>query len=165
VARYAQAQSARQVDRIGSTAKPDFQGECAMLKVDDLESRKILRANLVPGEAQLADAMRKIGHLSEQDWPADKLLEHTRRGLDSAIGHGLTTLQDIMGFLTLRHKFGERFDEFPAVRKFLARADLPAGNRIQLMMLTLPLAIWDVVKRRTPSGPSWSVLSAKAPPP
>ncbi|MDR2990728.1 MAG: hypothetical protein LBU72_02115 [Burkholderiaceae bacterium] len=125
-----------------------------MLKLSAFETRRILRANLAPSEPQLADMVRQIRHLNEQDWPPDKLLEHTRRGLDSAIGHDLSTLQDIMGFLTLRHVFGERFDEFPAVRKFLVRADLPTGNRIQLMMLTLPPLIWDVVQRRTPPGPS-----------
>jgi hypothetical protein len=135
-----------------------------MLKIDAFQTRKILRANIVHSEPQITDAVRQICNLDEQDWPPDKLLEHTRRGLDSAIGHDLSTLQDIMGFLTLRHVFGERFDEFPAVRKFLARKDLPTGNRIQLMMLTLPPMIWDVVKRRTPPGPSTAAAFPRARP-
>ena len=53
----------------------------------------------------------------------------------------------VIGFLVLRHQFGERFDEFPAVRKFLSRSDLPPDNRIQLMMLTLPLGIWEMWSR------------------
>jgi len=132
-----------------------------MLKIDAFETRRILRANVAPSEPKIADLMRKTCNLSEQDWPQDKLLEHTRRGLDRAIDQDLTTQQDVMDFLVLRHVFGERFDEFPAVRKFLARTDLPPDNRILLMMLTLPLAIWNVVKRRTPPGPSPSMLLNK----
>ncbi len=102
--------------------------------------------------------MRQTCHLSEQDWPHDRLLAHTRRGLDRAVGWGLSTPDDVIGFLALRHQFGERFDEFPAVRKFLARTDLPPDGRIQLMMLELPMGIWDVVRRRTPAGESSSPL-------
>jgi hypothetical protein len=128
-----------------------------MLKFNASQMRTMLRTNLVQSESKLADMVRQICFLGEQEWPADKLLEHTRRGLDHAIGNDLSTQEDIVGFLVLRHQFGERFDEFPAVRKFFARADLPPDNRIQLLMLTLPLAIWDVVKRRTPPGPSTPV--------
>ena len=116
------------------------------------------RARLVPREPAIADHVRQVWKLDEQSWPQDKLLAHTQRGLDRAVGWNLTTQQDILGFLVLRHQFGERFDEFPAVRKFLSRTDLPPVKRIQQMMLTLPLAIWDVVARRTPPGPSTSTL-------
>jgi len=74
------------------------------------------------------------------------------------VGWGLSTPDDVIGFLALRHQFGERFDEFPAVRKFLSRTDLPPEGRIQLMMLELPMGIWDVVRRRTPAGESSSPL-------
>jgi hypothetical protein len=125
-----------------------------MLKLDAYEMRRILRLSLARDELQLAELMRKIFNLGLDEWPQDKLLEHTRRGLDRAIAHNLTVGQDITRFLVMRHQFGERFDEFPAVRKFLARKDLPVDDRIEMMMLTLPPLIWDVVKRRTPPGPS-----------
>jgi len=125
-----------------------------MIKLTEQEMQRALRRNLEPNQAQIADALRQICRLDEQQWPPERLLAHTRRGLDRAIGWNLTTGQDIMSFLALRHQFGERFDEFPAVRKFLSRTDLPVDNRIPLMMLELPLAIWDVVRRRTPAGPS-----------
>jgi len=125
-----------------------------MLKFDNLEMQRTLRLNLVQSEPHIAEVMRKAFNLQEPEWPSDRLLPHIQRGLDSAIGWNLTTQQDIMDFLALRHLFGERFDEFPAVRKFLSRTDLPVSNRIRLMMAQLPLAIWDVVQRRTPAGPS-----------
>lgn len=123
-----------------------------MLKLDQLEMQRTLRLNLVQSEQAIADIVRQSCNLDEAEWPQDKLLAHTRRGLDQAIGWNLTTQEDVIGFLVLRQQFGERFDEFPAVRKFLSRSDLPPDNRIQLMMLTLPLGIWDVVRRRTPQG-------------
>ena len=123
-----------------------------MLKLDQLEMQRALRLNLVQSEDAIADIVRQSCSLNEAEWPQDKLLAHTQRGLDQAIGWNLTTQEDVIGFLVLRQQFGERFDEFPAVRKFLARNDLPPDNRIQLMMLTLPLGIWDVVRRRTPQG-------------
>ena len=129
-----------------------------MLKLDQLEMQRTLRLNLVQSEPQIADIVRQSCDLDEAAWPQDQLLAHTRRGLDQAIGWNLTTQEDVIGFLVLRHQFGERFDEFPAVRKFLSRSDLPPDNRIQLMMLTLPLGIWDVVKRRTPPGQSGPIL-------
>ena len=116
--------------------------------------RRILRLGLVRDEAQLAELMRKVFKLSLDEWPQDKLLAHTQRGLDRAIAHDLTDGQDITRFLVLRHQYGERFDEFPAVRKFLARKDLPSDGRIEMMLLTLSPLIWSVVKRRTPPGPS-----------
>jgi len=125
-----------------------------MLKLDAYEMRRILRLSLARNELQLAELMRKVFNLDLEQWPEEKLLTHTRRGMDHAIAHNLTTMQDITQFLVMRHRFGERFDEFPAVRQFLARTDLPTEGRIELMMLTLPPAIWAVVQRRTPSGPS-----------
>jgi len=125
-----------------------------MLKFDASQMRIMLRTNLVQSEPQIVDHVRVVCSLSIEEWSQDKLLEHTRRGLDRAIAHGLSTQQDVLGFLVLRHLFGERFDEFPAVRKFLARTDLPPDNRILLLMMAHPRAIWDVVKRRTQPGPS-----------
>ena len=130
-----------------------------MLKLDQLEMQRTLRLNLVQSEPQIADIVRQSCDLDEAAWPQDQLLAHTRRGLDQAIGWNLTTQEDVIGFLVLRHQFCERFDEFPAVCKFLSRSDLPPDNRIQLMMLTLPLGTWDVVKRRTPKGLSAPTLT------
>lgn len=129
-----------------------------MMEISTLEMQRTLRRNLVPSEEGIAAIVRQTCHLSEQDWPHDRLLAHTRRGLDRAVGWGLSTPDDVIGFLALRHQFGERFDEFPAVRKFLARTDLPPDGCIQLMMLELPMGIWDVVRRRTPAGESSSPL-------
>ena len=125
-----------------------------MLKLDADEMRRILRLNFTRDEQPITELMRTTMELDLQQWPQDKLLEHTRRGLDRAIAHNLSTQRDVMRFLVMRHQYGERFDEFPAVRKFLQRKDLPVDDRIEMMMLTLPMLIWDVVKRRTPPGPS-----------
>ncbi len=118
------------------------------------ELRHQLRLSLAEKELELMKAVREVANLNPQDWPDGKLLPHTRRGLDRAVFNRLTTQPDILNFLSFRHLFGERFDEFPAVRKFLDRNDLPASQRMQLMMLELPMAIWDVVIRRTPPGHS-----------
>lgn len=124
------------------------------MPLSNTELRRQQRAALQAHEAMLADAVREVAQLGRRDWPANALLEHTRRGLDRAVLHGLDTQPDLLSFLAFRHLFGERFDEFPAVRRHLARTDLPSGHRMQHMMLTLPLGIWDVVRRRTPPGPS-----------
>ncbi len=129
-----------------------------MMEISALEKLRALRRNLVPGEERIAQIVRQACQLSEHDWPPARLLAHTRRGLDRAVGWGLSTQQDMIGFLALRHQFGERFDEFPAVRRFLSRSDLPPDGRIPLMMLEHPMAIWDVVRRRTPAGESTSPL-------
>ena len=121
-----------------------------MLKLDQLEMQRTLRLNLKQSEGAIADIVRQACDLDEATWPQDKLLAHTQRGLDQAIRWNLTTQEDIVGFLVLRHQFGERFDEFPAVRKFLGRSDLPTTRRVQHMMLALPIGIWSVVQRRTP---------------
>lgn len=116
--------------------------------------RKALRLRIVPSEPAIVAHVRQVCDLDEAAWPQAQLLAHTQRGLDRAVAQGLRTQEDVLAFVVLRHQFGERFDEFPAVRKFLARTDLPPDNRVQRMMLEFPLAIWDVVRRRTPPGPS-----------
>jgi hypothetical protein len=121
-------------------------------------ARRLLRANLAPREADIAQALRDMLKLDPNEWPEASLLAHTQRGLDQAIFHGMQTDQDILAFLTFRHLYGERFTEFPAVKRFLARTDLPAAPRMQYMMLELPMAIWHVVQRRTPAGPSTETL-------
>ena len=120
----------------------------------DAENRRIVRERVRASEQAIMQHLRQVCDLALQEWPDDRLLPHTQRGLDRAIAQGLTTQQDVLNFLCMRHQFGERFDEFPAVRQFLARRDLPPDQRIPLMMMELPLGIWDVVKRRTPAGPS-----------
>lgn len=120
----------------------------------DKEAQRILRERIVESEPAIIAHLRQVCGLDPAAWPDAVLLAHTQRGLDRAIFQGLSTQQDVLGFLALRHTFGERFDEFPAVRDFLARTDLPPDNRVQRMMLELPMGIWDVVKRRTPPGPS-----------
>ncbi|AVS76848.1 hypothetical protein C8246_12690 [Paracidovorax avenae] len=124
------------------------------MQLDESEMRRVLRRRLAVSESAIAQHMRDVWGLSLDRWPQDVLLAHTRRGLDRAVAQGLRTQQDVLAFLVMRHQFGERFDEFPAVRDFLARPGLPPDNRIASMMLALPMAIWDVVRRRTPPGPS-----------
>ena len=121
-----------------------------MIQINDEESRRMTRATLAQAEPQIIDVVRQANDLDTVLWPPEKLQAHTRRGFDQAVSHQLTAIQDVIEFLTLRHQFGEHFDEFPAVKKFLARDDLPPTRRIQHMMLTLPAAIWAVVLRRTP---------------
>ena len=121
-----------------------------MIQINDDESRRMSRATLAQAESQIVEVVRQANDLDPTNWPFEKLQAHTRRGLDQAVVHRLTAIQDVIEFLTLRHQFGERFDEFPAVRKFLARNDLPPTRRIQQMMLELPTAIWAVVVRRAP---------------
>jgi len=127
------------------------------------EIRRQQREALRQHETALMQALRQSANLDAAQWPDTVLLPHTQRGLDRAVVHGLSTQPDILSFLTFRHLFGERFDEFPAVRDFLARQDLPTANRVQLMMLELPFAIWDIVKRRTPAGPSPSGIETGKP--
>lgn len=124
------------------------------MELSNDEIRRMLRKNLVQSEGEIAQHLREVCHLTQEDWPDTRLLAHTQRGLDRAISQGLTTQQDVLAFLALRHQYGERFDEFPAVRNFLARTDLAVGNRIPQMFLELPLALWDVVGRRTQVGES-----------
>ena len=118
------------------------------------EQRRQQRAALQEHEVALATAVRGAANLNPRDWPDEALLAHTRRGLDRAVLHGLDTQPDILGFLTFRHLFGERFDEVPAVRQYLARTDLPSDQRMQRMMLELPFDIWQQVGQSTPPGPS-----------
>ncbi len=124
------------------------------MELSNDEIRRMLRQNLVPSEGEIAQHLREVCQLTQDEWPDARLLSHTQRGLDRAIAQGLTTQQDVLAFLALRHQYGERFDEFPAVRNFLARTDLAVGNRIAQMFLEQPLALWDVVRRRTQPGPS-----------
>lgn len=121
-----------------------------MIQINDEESRRMTRATLAQAETRIMEVVRQANSLDPVRWPPAKLQAHTRRGLDRAVAHNLTAIQDVIEFLTLRHAFGERFDEFPAVKKFLSRNDLPPTRRIQQMMLELPAAIWAVVLRRTP---------------
>lgn len=128
------------------------------------ELRRQQRQSLAEHEVALMDAIRQVAMLAPDEWPDSKLLAHTRRGLDRAVLHGLDTQPDILNFLSFRHLYGERFDEFPAVRQYLQRTDLPASNRMQHMMLELPFGIWDVVRRRTPPGPSPSGIDPQEQP-
>ena len=125
-----------------------------MTMSDKTEQRRQQRAALQAQEVSLAQAVREAAHLSPDDWPDEVLLAHTRRGLDRAVLHGLDTQPDILGFLSFRHLFGERFDEVPAVRQYLARTDLPGDQRMQRMMLELPFDAWQQVGQSTPPGPS-----------
>ena len=125
-----------------------------VVKYDAQESMQMLRKNLAQHEAATMEHLRQVCGLTEAEWPHERLQAHTRRGLDWAVHWRLHTDQDILSFLILRHEFGERFDEFPSVRKALKGDELPQDNRIAGMMMLLPMAIWDVVKRRTPAGPS-----------
>ena len=124
------------------------------MDLTSVEQRRILRQRLVASEPAIMAMVRQTALLDPAEWPDERLLPHTQRGLDRAIAQGLRTQEDVIAFLSMRHQFGERFDEFPAVRDFLARDDLPPDQRIPRMMMSLPLAIWDVVRRRTAPGPS-----------
>lgn len=124
------------------------------MQLSDGDMRRVLRQRLVSSESAIMAHVKAVCRLDDAAWPPDTLLAHTRRGLDRAVAQGLQTQEDVLAFLVLRHQFGERFDEFPAVRQFLARTDLPPDHRIARMMQALPLALWDVVQRRTPPGPS-----------
>lgn len=117
------------------------------MDLGDQEQQRMVRAMLEEDLDEIIQMVRRACALSQAEWPDARLRAQTRFGLDRAVAHDLIGAPDVMHFLILRHTIAERFDEFPAVKKFLARTDLPPTGKIELMMLELPLGIWEVVQR------------------
>jgi hypothetical protein len=102
---------------------------------------------------------------------ADALIDHLRRhhpdaiaGLDEttlrarvveAVGradrHGLTTPRALAFFVTTAFVVGRRFDEEPAIRDALVRADLPPDRRVAQLLRVVTEADW--ARARDRSGP------------
>jgi hypothetical protein len=57
-------------------------GAFIMMEISALETLRTRRRNLVPAEEQIAAIVRQTCHLDEDECPQDRLLAHTRRGLD-----------------------------------------------------------------------------------
>lgn len=125
--------------------------EAAGFKLSRAKQRDTFRVMLLEREADIASILRETCNLTEAAWPAHRLNDEIRNGIDRALRYPLNTFEEIVQFLVLRQTTSNRFDELPMVRDFLQRTDLPEGNRIQLMVYLLPLSVWGVIERRLPS--------------
>lgn len=115
------------------------------------QQHAMLRHRLQENAPTIAAALRESCQLPADAWPDDRLIAHTRAGIDRALERGLTGGLDVVGFLSLRHSVSDRFDEFPAVRHFFERTDLAPDNRMFQLFTALPLAIWSLIRRRLPN--------------
>lgn len=98
---------------------------------------------------KISGIVRKACGLDAKSWPDDRLIPHSKEGIERAIKYGMACLEDVVGFLMLLHLIGQNFDQLPAIRQELKRTDLPSVGRIEALFLHLPLAVWDIAKRRT----------------
>lgn len=121
------------------------------MQLETAQLQDMFRQRLLANLPALNDALRQACHLPLDVWPEDRLQAHTREGIELALKHGMSSGEDVMGWLSLRHSVSERFHEFPAVRDHLARTDLPPANRMHHMFQALPLGIWSIIRRRLPN--------------
>ena len=115
----------------------------------DQHATEMFRLALCDEIDKITAIVRKACGLDTKAWPDDRLTRYCRDGIEPALKYRMATLEDVVGFLMLRHLISPNFDQLPAIRRELQRTDLPVNGRIEALFLHLPLAVWDIARRRT----------------
>lgn len=131
-------------------AIPEFPpGYRPPLHIDAAQAKRMYRLSLLDRMDEILPVVRRVFDLDAQQWPDHKLRGPTIEKIDTALSLGLTSFTDIIAFMVLLRTVSPRFYEFPKVKQFLARKDLPLNGRVERMLLELHPGTWDVVARRT----------------
>jgi hypothetical protein len=117
--------------------------------ISDATAQEIFRLQLRELRVELIPIIRASCKLPEGSITDERLVEWMTAQIDIAVDRGMQSVRDVVAFLVLLRSVGPRFYEFPAVKKFLTRSDLPVDGKIERMFLDLPVAIWAVVQRHS----------------
>jgi hypothetical protein len=120
--------------------------------IGEAQARAMFRFRLHEMQAELMPVVRQACKLPESQLDDAACAAWMQAGIDLAVANGMACMEDVVGFMAMLRSVGPRFHEFPAVRKYLARPDLPATGRILGLFEALPLALWAVVQRRSSGG-------------
>ena len=63
--------------------------------------------------------------------PLDGLREMVANGMDRARSHGLSSLANLAGFVSVMFEIAPNFDEEPLIRQTLSDVDIPSDNRFE----------------------------------
>ena len=91
------------------------------------------------------DELRRSRALGSKFWDDDELIEDTKHYIGIALDElELTSDNDMLGFLKLRHSVGPRFYEITRVRLHLQKnaETAPPGSRILYMLAQFSAAYW-----------------------
>lgn len=117
------------------------------LPISPEHAREMFRFRLRELRPDLLPIVRRACALDDDSLNEQKLGAWIDSATDAALACGMRSVGDVVAFMTLLRTVGPRFHEFPAVRQFFQRTDLPADGRIARLFAEVPLALWAVVQR------------------
>ncbi len=121
--------------------------------IGEAQARAMFRLRLAEMHEELLPVVRQACRIAPQQATDAQVFEWMDLAIDVALDNGMRCVSDVVAFLSLLRSVGPRFHEFPAVRQYFARADLPAEGRVLGLFEALPLAIWAVVQRHSGGAP------------
>lgn len=97
---------------------------------------------------RLAAHQREEQAVWVQRWSDDVLQQRIRSGIARAQSHGFTWESSIAKFVTLMVRFAPDFDRFPPMREVLARTDVAAESRADLLFDSISAEQWAAAEER-----------------
>src|SRR5688572_10191899 len=94
---------------------------------------------LVP---RFIEQLHALAVIDPAQWTPDALHADTVAQVELALGFGLSSGRDVLGFLTLRHTVGAGFERLSQVKVALKMPSQPEGWRVYRMMQAFSSSYW-----------------------
>lgn len=113
-----------------------------MFRIGTEQLARLRHAKALAMVPWLVEQLRSQRVVAADRWTSEALHTDTTREVKKALGIGLRSGRDLLGFVTLRHTVGAEFERLPEIEAALSTPSEPEGWRVDRMMHDLDLDYW-----------------------